>query len=129
MDRRTLRAAAGAVASTLATAQGQTPLSTIKFRRAYADGPYGQIHYRYVVPAIATKTPLVCLHASPLSGILYENWIEEMGKDRNSYAPDTPGYGGSDTPPSPVQIPDFGRAIIRFMDEPKAFHRACAKWC
>jgi pimeloyl-ACP methyl ester carboxylesterase len=121
MNRRTLiaSAAAGAVASTLSTAQGQTSLSPAKFRRAYADGPYGQIHYRYVVPSTATKTPLVCLHASPLSGILYENWIEEMGKDRNAFAPDTPGYGSSDTPPAPVQIPDFGRAIIRFMDELK----------
>jgi pimeloyl-ACP methyl ester carboxylesterase len=54
-----------------------------------------------------------------LSGIVYENWIEEMGRDRAAFAPDTPGYGSSDTPPSPPQIPDFTKAIVRFLDELK----------
>ena len=117
MDRRTLMAASTVVAAFAATSVKAENAPTGKFKRAYVDGPYGQIHYRYVKPAKATKTPIVCLHASPLSGILYENWIEEMGKDRNAFAPDTPGYGSSDTPPQPVQIPDFGRAIIKFMDE------------
>jgi pimeloyl-ACP methyl ester carboxylesterase len=118
MNRRTVMAgvAAGAVATTFPAARAQT---STKFRRAYADGPYGQIHYRYVLAKGSSKTPLICLHASPMSGIVYENWIEEMGKDRNAFAPDTPGYGGSDTPPQPVQISDFARAIIRFMDEIK----------
>jgi len=115
MDRRTLMTALAA--STVASAAKAAEPPPMTFKRAYTDGPYGQIHYRFVTPAAPSKTPLVCLHASPLSGILYENWIEEMGKDRNAFAPDTPGYGGSDTPPQPVQIPDFGRAIIRFMDE------------
>src|SRR5262245_1008848 len=52
------------------------------FKKAYADGLYGQIHYRYVRPVNPTKAPLVCLHVSPLSGIVYDNWIVEMGKDR-----------------------------------------------
>jgi pimeloyl-ACP methyl ester carboxylesterase len=116
MDRRTVMMTAAASAM-ISTAQAAD--APIRFKRAYTDGPYGQIHYRYVTPAAPKKTPLVCLHASPLSGILYENWIEEMGKDRDAFAPDTPGYGGSDTPPEPVQIPDFGRAILRFMDEMK----------
>jgi pimeloyl-ACP methyl ester carboxylesterase len=42
-----------------------------------------------------------------------------MGKDRDAFAPDTPGYGASDTPPSPPQIPDFARAMARFLDEMK----------
>ncbi|MDX2222926.1 MAG: alpha/beta hydrolase [Rhodospirillaceae bacterium] len=92
-------------------------MTQAKLKRAYADGPYGQIHYRAVRGAESGKTPLVCLHASPLSGIVYENWIAEMGKDRDCFAPDTPGFGNSDAPPAPVEIPDFARAIIRFMDE------------
>jgi len=123
MDRRALIATTvaglGLAASRAQAAETEQQSNTKAppFKRAYTDGPYGQIHYRYVTPASSNKTPLVCLHASPLSGIVYENWLEEMGKDRNAFAPDTPGYGGSDTPPAPVQIPDFARAIIRFMDE------------
>lgn len=122
MDRRALIAASAiglglaatsAVAADAPKAQG----STAKFKRGYTDGPYGQIHYRFVKPAASTKTPLICLHASPLSGIVFETWLEEMGKDRNAFAPDTPGYGSSDTPPAPVQIPDFATAMIRYLDE------------
>jgi pimeloyl-ACP methyl ester carboxylesterase len=86
-------------------------------KRGYADGPYGQIHYRIVRPRRPVKPPLVCLHPSPLSGIVYDRWLVEMGKDRIAVAPDTPGYGGSDTPPNPVEIADFAAAMIRFTDE------------
>ena len=117
--RVALVAAAAAGASTAIAQESKSNSTQPKFKRAYVDGPYGQIHYRYVLAANSTKTPLICLHASPLSGLVYENWIEEMGKDRNAFAADTPGYGSSDTPPAPVQIPDFGKAIVRFMDELK----------
>jgi pimeloyl-ACP methyl ester carboxylesterase len=88
-------------------------------KRGYVDGPYGQIHYRIVRPARAVKPPLMCLHASPLSSAVFDNWIREIGKDRIAVAPDTPGYGGSDTPPQPVGIAEFAAAMIRFMDEMK----------
>jgi pimeloyl-ACP methyl ester carboxylesterase len=84
--------------------------------RGYTGGPYGQIHYRIVQPASSRKTPLLCLHPSPISGIVYDHWLVEMGQDRLAVAPDTPGYGGSDTPPAPVQIGDFADAMIAFMD-------------
>ena len=88
-------------------------------RRAYANGRYGQIHYRYVEPAtvIGGKPPLLCLHASPLSGIVYDNWLLEMGRDRRAFAPDTPGYGGSDAPPSPPEIADYARTFLGLIDE------------
>jgi pimeloyl-ACP methyl ester carboxylesterase len=89
------------------------------FKRGYVNGPYGQIHYRSVAAPDPTRTPLICLHSTPLSGFAYENWIVEMGRDRTCYAPDTPGYGGSDTPANPVEIPDFARSIAQFMDELK----------
>ncbi len=85
-------------------------------RRAYADGLDGQIHYRYAGPRDGTEVPLMCLHPSPLSGILYDNWVAEMGRDRFTVAPDTPGYGGSDTPPDPPMIGDLADAMIAFMD-------------
>jgi pimeloyl-ACP methyl ester carboxylesterase len=91
------------------------------FKRDYADGPYGQVHYRHAgdgryAGAESGKPPLLCLHPSPLSGIVYENWLVEMGRDRYALAPDTPGYGGSDAPPGPPQIADYAHAMLRFLD-------------
>lgn len=89
----------------------------VRVRRAYADGLDGlQIHYRYAGSREASETPLMCLHASPLSGILYDYWLAEMGRDRFVVAPDTPGYGGSDTPSEPPLIEDLADAMIAFMD-------------
>lgn len=85
-------------------------------RKAYGDGPFGQIHYRYSGDKTSTEVPLMCLHASPLSGIVYDYWLAELGKDRFSVAPDTPGYGGSDTPSEPRSIGDLADAMIGFMD-------------
>lgn len=91
-------------------------ISPIPVRRGYADGLDGQIHYRYAGDRNSAEVPLMCLHASPLSGILYDYWLAEMGKDRFAVAPDTPGYGGSDTPPEPPLIGDLADAMIAFMD-------------
>lgn len=85
-------------------------------RRGYADGGDGQIHYRYAGPRNSNEIPLMCLHASPLSGIVYDNWLAEMGKDRFTVAPDSPGYGGSDTPAEPPMIGDLADAMVDFMD-------------
>jgi pimeloyl-ACP methyl ester carboxylesterase len=85
-------------------------------RKAYADGAFGQIHYRYSGDKASKEVPLMCLHASPLSGIVFEYWLAEMGKDRFTVAPDTPGYGGSDTPNEPPLIGDLADAMISFMD-------------
>ncbi len=115
-DRRTLVAGAATFMALTASAQSS---GASGFKRGYADGPYGQIHYRYVTPPQSGRTPLVCLHASPLSGVVYENWLVEMGKDRLALAPDTPGYGSSDGPPQPVEISDFAKAMVRFLDEMK----------
>jgi pimeloyl-ACP methyl ester carboxylesterase len=103
---------------TSAAAQGSTAMSSkpVSVRKAYADGPYGQIHYRYAGDRDSLQTPLMCLHASPLSSIVYSVWLGEMGKDRFAVAPDTPGYGSSDTPDDAKMIPDFADAMIAFMD-------------
>ena len=108
-------ATAALAASGPAMAAEQRPA----MKRGYVDGPYGQIHYRIVRPARSTKTPLMCLHPSPLSGAVYDLWLPEMGQDRMVVAPDTPGYGGSEPPPAPLQIADFAAAMIAFMDAMK----------
>ena len=87
-----------------------------KLKKGYGDGIHGQIHYRYVKSTNVANIPLVCLHPSPLSSIVYDNWLIEMAKDRYSIAPDTPGYGGSDTPKSPPKIEELADAMITFLD-------------
>jgi pimeloyl-ACP methyl ester carboxylesterase len=122
LDRRTALAtlvAAGALASTApaeARPRSRFP-SGPGLRMAYADGPYGQIHYRVAAPESSSRLPLLCLHASPLSGIVYDQWLLEIARDRIGLAPDTPGYGSSAAPPQPVAIADYAAAMLRFMDE------------
>ncbi|MDA0367611.1 MAG: alpha/beta hydrolase [Proteobacteria bacterium] len=86
-------------------------------RRAYADGRFGQLHYRIARPTGATdKTPLICFHLSPNSGRVYALWLAEMSKDRIAVAPDTPGFGESDAPPSAPDIADYAAAMGELID-------------
>ena len=80
-------------------------------RRAYADGPYGQIHYRRAGPEGA-RSPLLLLHSCPGSGYLFEAFMEEMGRDRTVIAPDLPGFGASDAPPAAPGIAGYAGAIL-----------------
>lgn len=89
--------------------------------RGYALGRYGQIHFRAAKPAKGDRqtwqTPLICLHPSPMCGVVYERFIEAMATDRLVLAPDTPGYGMSNAPPEPVGIPDFAGAMLDLLDD------------
>ncbi len=96
-----------------------------KIRKAYADGPYGQIHFRALRPADLKRPPLICFHTSPVSSVVYDYFLVEMGRDRWSIAPDTPGYGDSAPPPQPddwecamptVEIKDYVKAMVALAD-------------
>lgn len=91
---------------------------TIEAKRLYVDGPYGQVHLRQASPMgkSAVKTPLICFHQSPMSGIQYRPFQDEMAKDRVVYCPDTPGFGGSDAPPGVVTVRDYARAMAVVID-------------
>ena len=52
-----------------------------RIKRSYADGRFGQIHYR-VAGAHGTQSPLLMLHPSPLSGYVFENLMTEMGREK-----------------------------------------------
>jgi pimeloyl-ACP methyl ester carboxylesterase len=91
----------------------RTPLGV---RRAYIAGCFGQVHYRVAGPGTAGRTPLVCFHPSPSSGRTYGALLREMGRDRYAIAPDTPGFGESDPPPSVPEIADYAAAIGDFLD-------------
>jgi len=98
----------------MAPTSGQASQASI--RRAYAKGRYGQIHYR-VAGSHGSRSPLLLLHPSPLSGYVFESLMNDMGPDRFVIAPDTPGFGMSDPPPSPPEIQDYAEVMLDFIAE------------
>ncbi len=85
-------------------------------RRSYIDIRFGQMHVRTAGSNQSGARPLLCFHLSPASGVVYETWLGEMGRDRLCIAPDTPGYGMSDFPQDQPDIADFAGAMTDLMD-------------
>ena len=89
-----------------------------RIRKGYAASRFGQVHYRQVNPETDSgKRPLLCFHMSPYSSIIYERWIEEMGRDRTVIAFDTPGFGESDPTPDLPTIADYAHAMMDVLDD------------
>lgn len=88
-------------------------------RRGYTDGPFGQIHYRTggrTGGQASDQTPLLLLHPSPLTGLVWDNFLPAMAEDRLVVAPDTPGFGESAPPPSAPEIEDYANAMASFVE-------------
>jgi pimeloyl-ACP methyl ester carboxylesterase len=82
-------------------------------RRAYVDGPYGQIHLRIAGDGV----PLLLLHQSPLSGDQFAAALPLLAqRGFMAVAIDTPGFGLSDRPAEPVGIAGYARAIPAVLD-------------
>jgi pimeloyl-ACP methyl ester carboxylesterase len=58
----------------------------------YANLSFGQTHYR----RYGSGSPVIALHASPLSSAFMLPTINALSKHADVVAPDTPGYGQSD---------------------------------
>ena len=87
-----------------------------KVVRSYVEGRHGQLHARIARPESASATPLLCIHMSPMSGRIFERLLAKMGEDRIAIAFDTPGFGMSDTPPTPPEIEDYARDLLTGLD-------------
>ena len=99
-------------------ARGAHAASTVNVRRQYADGRFGQMHYRIARPeGEDLRTPLMCFHSSPNSGRIFETFLRHMGTDRTAIAVDTPGFGESDPPDGPPEIADYAAAMGDLADE------------
>ncbi len=81
----------------------------------YIDCKFGQLHF-YKQGEEGANTPLICFHMSPYSGRYYEKFQSEMAKDRLVICPDTPGYGGSDSPDAPASIEQLAGAMIELIE-------------
>ena len=80
-------------------------------RRGFFDARFGQLHYRMAAPTAPTGSALLCLHASPVSSLVFEGLLPHMATDRICVAPDTPGFGDSEPPSEPPEIEDYAAAM------------------
>jgi len=120
LNRRHMMYGLGAAGLSLAKGAFAGPTTEQPARRileGFQPCRFGQVHYRFQKPAVkSSKVPLLCLHASPGSSIVYLDFIAQMGTDRLTIAADTPGYGLSDHPPKPSTIGDFVDAMCDLLD-------------
>jgi pimeloyl-ACP methyl ester carboxylesterase len=81
-------------------------------KRAYADIPEGQIHYRIE----GDGEPLLLLHAAVSSSNEFSRVIPFMSKYYRVIAMDYLGHGESDPAPYQYQMIDHARTAISFLD-------------
>ncbi len=81
--------------------------------RGYGAARFGQIHYRRTGPG-ALLRPILLLHQSPMCGYNFEPFMVALGRDRTVIAPDTPGFGMSDPPPTPQTMEGYAGAMLEF---------------
>ena len=94
---------------------------------------FGQLHVRQLrASGKLGHLPLLGLHPSPHSGEFFATVMSSLNAGRDVLAPDYPGYGESDPPPSPPSIGDYAAAILDGMDEMNVamadafgFHTGC----
>jgi pimeloyl-ACP methyl ester carboxylesterase len=80
--------------------------------RAYANTPYGQIHYRHA----GAGQPLLLLHQTASCSGQFEGMIPTLASSHRALALDTPGYGMSDPPPHQYTVAEYAGSIVAFLD-------------
>ena len=71
-------------------------------RKGYVDTPHGQIHFRQLKQV--DGIPLVLLHQTASSGMMFEQMMTLLSDSFHTIAPDNPGFGASFQPPSGFSI-------------------------
>ena len=84
-------------------------------KKAYLSLSVGQIHFR--TNDCDDGTPLILLHRTPSSSVMYEPMIKEMINDRPLYAFDTPGFGSSFDPEGFPSMKDYCDWIRESIDK------------
>jgi pimeloyl-ACP methyl ester carboxylesterase len=91
----------------------------VRSRRAYFDCRFGQLHVRTAFPTTGgfdEQVTLFCLHSSEGSSRTFARFLPEIAVERSVYAPDLPGSGESDPPPTPAAA-DAAAAISDFASD------------
>ena len=80
-----------------------------RFRKGYVDTSVGQMHYREA--GRGGDLPIVMLHQTASCGVMFEPLMAELQGDYRVIAPDVPGFGMSDRPAAPGNIPLYAQAM------------------
>jgi pimeloyl-ACP methyl ester carboxylesterase len=75
--------------------------------RGYVTAPSGLVHYR----AAGRGPVLLLLHQTATSGRSWEPLLRRLAHRFRLIALDTPGFGLSDPPPTPYQMPEYAAAV------------------
>ena len=81
-------------------------------RRSFADTRYGQMHYVHE----GTGHPVLLLHQTPRSWDEYRDVIPVLAATHRVIAPDTLGFGCSDSPKDPWTVELFAQGVIDLVD-------------
>jgi pimeloyl-ACP methyl ester carboxylesterase len=84
-------------------------------RKGYADGPFGQIHWR--ATGEGPDPDLICLHPAPFSGVAFTQIMPHLAQNRRVFAPDYPGHGGSDPFRHDPSIANYAAAISALIEQ------------
>lgn len=77
-----------------------------------SDGHKRRVHYRLA----GNGPPLLMVHQSPRSSKEYEPLMRKWAKYFTCIAPDTPGFGQSDSLPGKPEIDEYADAVVEFLD-------------
>lgn len=89
------------------------PTTDARPRRAYAQGPYGQVHFH----DIGTGPPVVLLHQAPVSARQFEAVYPRLAAlGVRAIGIDMPGFGMSDPTPFVPRVEDYACAVPAVLD-------------
>ena len=86
----------------------------MKTRRAYADLPYGQVHYAEC--GAHDAPPVLLLHQTPRSWLEYREVLPLLGARYRAIAMDTAGFGASDPPTGPACIESWAAVAAQLLE-------------
>jgi pimeloyl-ACP methyl ester carboxylesterase len=86
---------------------------TLRPRRGYADGPYGQVHFE----ALGDGRPLVLLHQAPMTSGQFDMVYEPLARRGvRAIGVDMPGFGLSDPTPDTPTVADYAAVVPAVLD-------------
>jgi pimeloyl-ACP methyl ester carboxylesterase len=90
-----------------------------RVRRSYFDCRYGQLHVHQAIPpggGFDEATALLCLPGARGVGNFFGALLGPLGSNRSIYAPDLPGFGGSDPVPGAPAPAQWAVAMADLLD-------------
>ena len=82
-------------------------------RKQYITTPQGQLHVR--LAGRPSSPPLLLLHQTPSSSVMFEQLMAELADEYWLIAPDLPGFGNSFVPQQPLAVEQWATAVFHLL--------------